>query len=77
MAASESTFKGGLLDALFNINKCLSVLTSVTKSYMLDLARLPNLSLQRSTVIMIFETFGIFLVLFQMTKFLSKIFRNI
>ena len=45
MAASESTFKEGLLDALFNSSKCLFLLTSVTKSYMLDLAEFPNLSL--------------------------------
>ena len=45
MAASESTFKGGLLDALFNSNECLFWLTSVTKSYMLDLAGFSNLSL--------------------------------
>ena len=38
MAASESTFKGGLLDALFSPNECLFLLTFVTKSYMLDLA---------------------------------------
>ena len=29
MAASESTFKGGLLDALFNSNECLFLLTSM------------------------------------------------
>ena len=77
MAASGSTFKGGLLDALFNSNECLFLLTSFTNSYMLDPAGFPNLSLKRSTVIGIVETFGVFLVLFQITKFLSNIFRNI
>ena len=74
MAASESTFKGALLDALFNSNECFFLLTSVTKSYMLDLAGFPNLS---RPVIVIVETFGVFLVLFQITKFLLNIFRNI
>ena len=67
MAASGSTFKGGLLDALFNSNECLFLLTSVTESNVLDLAGFSNLFLWRSTVIVIVETFGVFLVWFSNT----------